>query len=56
MAWEWPDPAATEPTALVDLAIGDRIVREADGGRRPKSIREILGEGAKSESISRSNP
>ena len=27
--------------ALADAGIGDRIVRRADGGRRPKSIREI---------------
>ena len=26
---------------LADPAIGDRIVRKADGGRRPKAIREI---------------
>ena len=26
---------------LADLAIGDRLVRKADGGRRPKAIREI---------------
>jgi len=26
---------------LADLAIGDRLAREADGGRRPKAILEI---------------
>jgi hypothetical protein len=30
---------------LVDLGIGDRIVRKPDGGRRPKVIREIPAEG-----------
>jgi len=28
---------------LADLAIGDRIARKADGGRRPNAIREIPG-------------
>ena len=26
---------------LADLPVGDRIVRKADGGRRPEAIREI---------------
>jgi len=26
---------------LADLAVGGRLVRMADGGRRPESIREI---------------
>ncbi len=30
--------------ALADLRIGNRIVRKADGGRRPKGIREIPAE------------
>jgi len=29
---------------LADLAVGDRIVTEADAGRRPEPIREIAGQ------------
>lgn len=31
---------------LADLTIGDRIIRKADGGRRPKVIQEIPGNGS----------
>jgi hypothetical protein len=34
-------PCAERKECLADLAIGDRIVRKADGGCRPKVIREI---------------
>jgi hypothetical protein len=34
-------PRRRAENALADLAVGDRIVRKADGGRRPKSIWEI---------------
>lgn len=30
--------------AFADLAVRDGIVRKADGGRRPKAIREIPGQ------------
>jgi len=34
-------PLRRADNALADLAIGDKLVRKADGGRRPKSIRAI---------------
>ena len=36
---------------LADLAIGDRIVRKADGGRRPQSIREIPVENSRGRAL-----
>jgi hypothetical protein len=30
---------------LADLPVGDILVRKADGGRRPKAIREIPAKG-----------
>jgi hypothetical protein len=35
------NPLHRADEVLADLGIGVRIARKADGGRRPKSIREI---------------
>ena len=46
MAWQRPDTPSTEQKKMpADHVIGDILVRKADGGRRPKAIREIPGEG-----------
>ena len=45
MAWQPPGTPSTEQIRmLADLAISDRLVRKADGGRRPKAIRGIPAE------------